>query len=264
MTTTAISTWFPAATTAATSSSPATVTLSPPSALTGISVTLTNVSGGDITAVSVSYSEDGTTYGPTRTLTAGLPLAAGSDLAIDIIGAGLGYKVTITAASAGVATVQVDGEASAAKSPDAVYVAASVDSADGTTGAGGTGASGAGSSHNHAFTGTASAAAEVEAFAGTGFATSGQVVTTTDNQTMTLNQCAGMWLQAATQAPVWIASNTAVTGAPAVLTVYGAAPTTDAGTYKILKAPTPVGTNAAELSHTHTGPSHTHTVSGLS
>ncbi len=42
------------------------------------------------------------------------------------------------------------------------------------------------------------------------------------------------------------------------------APTTDAGTYKILKAPTPAGTNASEATHTHTGPSHTHTVSGLS
>lgn len=110
----------------------------------------------------------------------------------------------------------------------------------------------AGTSHNHAFTGTAPTSATAEAFTGTGFSTSGQVVTTTDNQTMTLNQCAGMWLITATQAPCLIVSNTAVTGAPAVLTVYGLAPTTHAGTYKILRAPTPAGTNAAELSHTHT------------
>jgi hypothetical protein len=99
------------------------------------------------------------------------------------------------------------------------------------------------------FTGTASTAAEAVAFSGTGFSTAGQVVTTTDNQTMTLNQCANMWLITATQAPCLIVSNTAVTGAPAVLTVYGLAPTTDAGTYKILKAPTPAGTVS---SHTHT------------
>lgn len=76
------------------------------------------------------------------------------------------------------------------------------------------------------------------AFSGTGFATAGQVVTTTDNQTMTLNQCAGMWLIAnglASTPPALIVSNTAVTGAPAVLTVIGAAPVTDAGTYKVVQ-----------------------------
>lgn len=86
------------------------------------------------------------------------------------------------------------------------------------------------------------------AFSGTGFTTAGQVVTTTDNQTMTLNQCAGMWLIAdalASTAPVLIVSNTAVTGAPAVLTVIGTAPVTDAGTYKIVKHAAPVGTNAS-------------------
>lgn len=77
-------------------------------------------------------------------------------------------------------------------------------------------------------------------FSGTGQSSAGQVITTTDNQTMTLNQCAGMWFVSATHGPYLIASNTAVTGAPAVLTIYGGAPTTDAGTYKILKGPTPV------------------------
>lgn len=110
-----------------------------------------------------------------------------------------------------------------------------------------------------AFTGTTSTSATAEAFTGTGFATAGQVVTTTDNQTMTLNQCAGMWLIAATQAPCLVVSNTAVTGAPAVLTVYGLAPTTDAGAYKVLRAPTPAGSVA---SHTHTAGAVTVTDAG--
>lgn len=73
-------------------------------------------------------------------------------------------------------------------------------------------------------------------FSGTGLTAAGQAITTTDNQTMTLNQCAGMWLMAATvtAAPLLIVSNTAVTGAPAVLTVKGTA-ATDAGAYKIVK-----------------------------
>ena len=100
-----------------------------------------------------------------------------------------------------------------------------------------------------AFTGTAPIAAVANAFTGTGYATAGQVVTTSDNQTMAANQCAGMWLITATQAPALILSNTAVTGAPAVLTVFGAAPATTAEAYKILRAPTPIGTVA---SHTHT------------
>lgn len=82
------------------------------------------------------------------------------------------------------------------------------------------------------------------AFSGTGYATSGQVITTTDNQTMTLNQCAGMWFvpPSGAKPAVLILSNTAVAGAPAVLTVQGIAPTTDAGAYTIVKALTPVGT----------------------
>ena len=121
--------------------------------------------------------------------------------------------------------------------------------------AAGTGASGATAP---AFTGTPGARAETAAFVGTGFSTSGQVVTTTDTQTMTLNQCTNMWLITATHAPCLIISNTAVSGAPAVLTVFGAAPPTTAEDYKILTSPAPVGTVA---SHTHTGPSHTHTLS---
>jgi hypothetical protein len=83
-------------------------------------------------------------------------------------------------------------------------------------------------------------------FSGTGYATAGQVITTTDNQTMTLNQCAGMWFvpPSGAKPAVLILSNTAVTGAPAVLTVQGVAPTTDAGAYTIVKgvAPTLAGT----------------------
>jgi hypothetical protein len=97
------------------------------------------------------------------------------------------------------------------------------------------------------FTGTAATAAGAVAFSGTGQSSSGQVITTTDNQTMTLNQCAGMWLIQATGAtpPNLILSNTAVTGAPAVLTVQGSA-NTDAGTYKIVQNTS--GTGAVQLS----------------
>lgn len=118
-------------------------------------------------------------------------------------------------------------------------------------------ATGAGSAHTHTFTGTASTTGTAEAFTGSGYTTAGQVVTTSDNQTMTLNQCAGMWLITATQAPCLIVSNAAVTGAPAELTVYGAAPATTAEGYKILKAPTPAGTNANESAHTHSVASDT-------
>lgn len=97
-------------------------------------------------------------------------------------------------------------------------------------------------------------------FSGTGQASAGQVITTTDNQTMALNQCAGMWFVSATHGPYLIASNTAVVGAPAVLTIYGTAPTTDAGTYKIVRNITVgsvtalAGTAAAQIqaAHTHT------------
>jgi hypothetical protein len=81
---------------------------------------------------------------------------------------------------------------------------------------------------------TSSTAANSSAFTGTGQSSAGQVITTTDNQTMTLNQCAGMWFISATHGPYYIVSNTAVSGAPAVLTVIGDAPTTDAGAYRIV------------------------------
>lgn len=104
-----------------------------------------------------------------------------------------------------------------------------------------------------AFTGTAPTTAVASLVTGTGFATSGQVVTTSSNFTATLNQYANCLLITATQAPCLIVSNTAVTGAPAVLTVFGAAPATTAEDYKILRAPTPAGSNANESAHTHSG-----------
>lgn len=77
-------------------------------------------------------------------------------------------------------------------------------------------------------------------FSGTGQTSAGQVITTTDNKTMALNECAGMFFVSATKGPFLIASNTAVTTAPAVLTIFGTSPTTDAGAYKILKGPASV------------------------
>jgi hypothetical protein len=110
------------------------------------------------------------------------------------------------------------------------------------------GATPAGTISAPVFTGTSAGSLNLAtpAFSGTGLTAAGQVITTTDNQTMTLNQCAGMWLISATGAtpPNLILSNTAVTGAPAVLTVKGAA-STDAGAYTIVKNIVPVGTNSA-------------------
>lgn len=100
---------------------------------------------------------------------------------------------------------------------------------------------------------------------GTGQSSAGQVITTTDNQTMTLNQCAGMWFVSATHGPYLIESNTAVTGAPAVLTIVGTAPTTDAGTYQILTGVTPAGTNSTSAvtatAAAQIQTAHTHSVS---
>lgn len=103
---------------------------------------------------------------------------------------------------------------------------------------------GSGTAAAQTFTGTAAKVVNnTPAFTGTGLTAAGQVLTSTDNQTMTLNQCAGMILISATGNVVEIVSNTAVTGAPAVLTVVGKA-TTDAGVYSIFTGPTPAGTNS--------------------
>lgn len=133
-------------------------------------------------------------------------------------------------------------------------VSAIADHAATATAAGGTGATGATAP---TFTGDAPTTAVVDYVpqGGTGYSTAGQVVTTTDNHTLTLNELAYSWLITATHAPCLIISNTAVSGAPAVLTVFGEAPPTTAEAYKILRAPNPSGSVS---SHTHTGPSHTH------
>jgi hypothetical protein len=109
-----------------------------------------------------------------------------------------------------------------------------------------------------AFTGSSATTGEQLHVAGVGFATVGQVVTTTDPQTLALNECAGMWLITATQAPCLIVSHPACVGAPADFTVMGLAPVTAAEAYQVLRAPTPAG---AVASHAHAGPSHTHTIS---
>lgn len=105
----------------------------------------------------------------------------------------------------------------------------------------------AGTADAQVFTGTASALnIAAPTFSGVGYATAGQVTTTTDNKTMTLNQCAGMWLigNTAAEPPALIVSNTAVVAAPAVLTCIGVPPATDAGAYKIVSV-IPTGTNGS-------------------
>lgn len=108
---------------------------------------------------------------------------------------------------------------------------------------------GTGTADAQVFTGTSTGSLDLAtpAFSGTSYATAGQVITTTDNQTMTLNECAGMWFigNTPTEAPALIVSNTAVSGAPAVLTVIGAAPVTDSGNYSIVKNVVSSGTNAS-------------------
>ena len=124
-----------------------------------------------------------------------------------------------------------------------------------------------GTADAQAFTGTAPLTnldLATPAFSGTGLTAVGQDITTTDNQTMTLNECAGMWLISATQStpPNLILSNTAVAGAPAVLTVQGSA-NTDAGAYTIVKHAAPVGVNAASSLSASTAAAQAFTGSAL-
>jgi len=112
----------------------------------------------------------------------------------------------------------------------------------------------AGTNTAPAFTGTTplrSLNLATPAFSGTGFSTAGQVITTTDNQTMSaVDTAAGMWFiptGSPAKVPCLILSNTIVAGAPAVLTCQGVPPTTDAGTYKIVTGMAPVGTVAAPV-----------------
>jgi hypothetical protein len=151
----------------------------------------------------------------------------------------------------------------------------------GATGADGTGATGApsatvsvaGDAHTHAsgaFTGTQPTSASAPHINGTGMTAAGQVMTSTDNQTVGANELQGMFLVTATaNSMLYIVSNAAAAAAPVAITVAGT-PVTDAGVYFVVRAPTPAGSNAAtgapsavtnvgSSAHTHTGPSHTHT-----
>jgi len=75
--------------------------------------------------------------------------------------------------------------------------------------------------------------AVTQSLAGTGIATVGQVVTTSDNQTVGIDALANMWLITATQAPCIIVSNLACVAAPLVMTVIGLAPSTAAEAYQV-------------------------------
>lgn len=142
----------------------------------------------------------------------------------------------------------------------------------GTNGTSAVTGTGTGTADAQVFTGARAGMAPI--FSGTGLTAVGQVITTTDNQKMALNECAGMWLVSATQAtpPNLIISNTAVAAAPAVFTVQGSA-NTDAGAYNVV-ASVPSGTNASSAvtvsslsgtaaAQTFTGSdlgTHTHTI----
>lgn len=132
-----------------------------------------------------------------------------------------------------------------------VLIASFIDSfkrmvADG--GAGGA-VSGTSASATPTFTGQApSAAVREPRVTGTGYSTSGQVVTTTESFTASANAYAGCWLLTATKAPCLIMSHPAVSGAALALTVYGAAPATTSEGFLILATPTPEGTVS---SHAH-------------
>lgn len=102
--------YAPAAQSVVTSTSPATITVQPSLTVMSLLTTLKNVSGGDITALSVARSLDGTTYGPERAVTDGIPLAAGDTLDVDLIDEpAIAWRFTITAASAGVASLTARG-----------------------------------------------------------------------------------------------------------------------------------------------------------
>lgn len=102
--------YAPAPTSITTSASPVATTIRPSLTVMSLLSTLANVSGGDITAMTVARSLDGTTYGPEVAVSSGLPLAAGSSLDYDWIDEpAIAYRYTITAASAGVASLVVRG-----------------------------------------------------------------------------------------------------------------------------------------------------------
>jgi len=142
--------------------------------------------------------------------------------------------------------------------------------AGGTTGAT-SGGTPAGTNGTSAVTGTGTyvgaATGLSPVLSGTGLTAVGQVITTTDNQTMGANQYRGYWLVSATAAtpPNLIIGNTAVTGAPAVFTVQGAA-STDAGAYDVVGVTSSgsvvslSGTAAAQVFTGSALKTHTHTI----
>tara|TARA_R110000868_G_scaffold116362_2_gene309906 strand:- start:388 stop:717 length:330 start_codon:yes stop_codon:yes gene_type:complete len=96
----------PAAVAITTAVAPVLTVVRPSLTVMSLLSTLTNVSGGNITALTVARSLDGTTYGPERSVTTGIPLAAGATLDVDVIDEpAVAYRFTITAASAGVASL---------------------------------------------------------------------------------------------------------------------------------------------------------------
>lgn len=116
------------------------------------------------------------------------------------------------------------------------YVLAGGGGGGGTTGAT-SGGTPAGTNGSSPVTGNGNAAGQslTSELSGTGTTAAGQVITTTDSQTCTLNQFRGKWLIQATGAtpPNLILSNAAATSAPIAFTVQGVA-NTDAGSYNVL------------------------------
>jgi len=98
--------YAPSAVSITTDTTPVLTVVRPTLTVMSLLSTLTNISGGDITALTVARSLDGTTYGPERSITTGLPLAAGASLDVDLIDEpAILYRFTSTAASAGVASL---------------------------------------------------------------------------------------------------------------------------------------------------------------
>ncbi len=102
--------YAPAASSLVTSASPGTITIRPDRTVMSLLSTLKNDSGGNVTAVTVARTLDGVIYGPERSVTTGIPLAAGSTLDVDLIDEpAIAYRFTITAASAGAVTLTSRG-----------------------------------------------------------------------------------------------------------------------------------------------------------
>jgi hypothetical protein len=204
-----------------------------------------------------SSADEADTASPTITSGSGVPSAAEPNGSLYMRGEGTLYRR--------IAGAWVAGESTAAAATGVTAAGA----ATGATAQASTAVAADPAGTAPAFTGAAPTKGVSEAgiLTGTGFATAGQVITTTENETMSVDQYKGCWFITASQAPCVIVSNTAVSGAPGVFTVIGLAPTTNAEAWRVLTAPTPAGTVA---SHTHTvgaitvtNPTHTHTAGAI-